>query len=137
MACQTVVTQYILPLNQKCVCLEASHWQMPKLEAFPPLPPPFTVPPNPLSALSVQILSQSMRNWALPPIWAMMAPGKKLDIYQAPTVCQPICWAYPFTSSRHLQWPHFRKVKNEDRDGMSCPSVWLSVVQPWHRPPSV
>lgn len=38
MACQTVVTQYILPLNQKCVCLEASHWQMPKLEAFPPPP---------------------------------------------------------------------------------------------------
>lgn len=119
MACQTVVTQYILPLNQKCVCLEASHCQMPKLEAFPPLSLPMCpVPPNLLLALCVQILSQSMRKGASLLPGPRQLQGGNLTFLRYP-LCARSCGGRVllFISSSRFRWPHFREEKDEGRDG--------------------
>lgn len=71
MACQAIVTQYILPLNQKCVCLEASHWQMPNLEAFPPLPCLTPHSPKPLLYSLHPASSLGHEKLGLPSSWAM------------------------------------------------------------------
>lgn len=135
MACQTVVTQYILPLNQKCVCLEASHWQMPKLEAFPPLPPPMPCFPNtpPRLALFVQILSQSVRNRALSALWAMTTMGRRLNIHLEPAVCRFLHWAHPciYFSLSIAVAPFQRGRKVRAERAHDLPKF---VTVPWRRP---
>lgn len=124
MACQAIVTQYILPLNQKCVCLEASHWQMPNLEAFPPLPCLTPHPPEPLLYSLHPESSLGHENLGLPSSWAVSASGKKLDVHLAPAVCQLPLWVYQcIYSSELFAVAPFREQKDEERDGIRLSEV--------------
>lgn len=128
MACQAIVTQYILPLNQKCVCLEASHWQMPNLEAFPPLPCLTPCSPKPFFILCIQILHQGMRNWAFLPLGPCQPQGRNLTFIRhqlCARSCSGSISAFPPQSC--LWRPHLERRKLRTEMGYDLPKFWVSL----------